>query len=170
MTCVDSDEVWISGVNELIRLVDLQGTVKDTVVITGDDCPNDIAVSRQRELMYSGGTSRTVKVVRQGKVKTSITTPQGWRPGGLCCGRSGDILLNLGNGKRNKIFRYDGRKVTQTIDKDEDGKNIFQQGGYDLFITENNNGDICVSDLNADTVVVLDMTGRIRFQYDGIQP
>lgn len=167
MACVDSDEVWISGVNELIRLVDLQGTVKDTVVITDDDCPNDIAVSRQRELMYSGGTSRTVKVVRQGKVKTLITTPQCWRPGGLCCGRSGDILVNLGNGKRNKIFRYEGRKVTQTIDKDEDGKNIFQQGGYDLFITENNNEDICVSDLNADTVVVLDMTGKIRFQYDG---
>ena len=34
-------------------------------------------------------------------------------------------------------------------------------------MSENNNGDICVSDLNANTVVVVDNTGRVRFRYDG---
>lgn len=34
-------------------------------------------------------------------------------------------------------------------------------------ITENSNGDICVSDRNANTVTVVDRTGRVRFRYDG---
>ena len=38
-----------------------------------------------------------------------------------------------------------------------------------MFMSENNNGDVCVSDLNADTVIVVDKTGRVRFRYDGTQ-
>ena len=34
-------------------------------------------------------------------------------------------------------------------------------------MSENNNRDVCVSDLNANTVVVVDKTGRIRFRFDG---
>ncbi|XP_078309522.1 uncharacterized protein LOC144617928 [Crassostrea virginica] len=34
-------------------------------------------------------------------------------------------------------------------------------------ITENTNGDICVSDWNAKTVTMVDRTGRVRFRYDG---
>lgn len=35
-------------------------------------------------------------------------------------------------------------------------------------MVENNNGDVCVSDVNAENVVVLDTAGRVRFRYDGI--
>ena len=55
----------------------------------------------------------------------------------------------------------------QTIDNDEYGNPIFKEGRYTLFLTENNNGDICVTDLNKQIVIVLDKTGRVRFQYDG---
>ena len=34
-------------------------------------------------------------------------------------------------------------------------------------MSENNNGDICVSDTIANTVIVIDKTGRVRFRYDG---
>ena len=34
-------------------------------------------------------------------------------------------------------------------------------------MSENNNGDVCVSDCNANSVVVVDKTGRVRFRYDG---
>jgi hypothetical protein len=34
-------------------------------------------------------------------------------------------------------------------------------------VVENNNGDICASDNNAEKVVVVDKSGRVRFQYDG---
>ena len=38
-----------------------------------------------------------------------------------------------------------------------------------MFMSENNNGDVCVSDRNADTVVVVDNTGKVRFRYNGTQ-
>lgn len=67
----------------------------------------------------------------------------------------------------NKIIRYKGTEITQEIDIGEHGNSIFAIGEYLLFVTENNNGDICVSDGNADKVVVVDKNGRVRFQYDG---
>lgn len=33
---------------------------------------------------------------------------------------------------------------------------------------ENNNGDVCVFDVNVENVVVLDIVGRVWFWYDGI--
>ena len=38
-----------------------------------------------------------------------------------------------------------------------------------FMLAENNNGDICVSDLNAELVVVVDRSGGVRFRYDGAQ-
>ena len=38
-----------------------------------------------------------------------------------------------------------------------------------FMLAENNNGDICVSDLNAELVVVVDRNGGVRFRYDGAQ-
>ena len=34
-------------------------------------------------------------------------------------------------------------------------------------MSENNNGDICVSDTKANTVIVVEKTGSVRFRYDG---
>ena len=42
------------------------------------------------------------------------------------------------------------------------------KGPGSLYMSENNNGDICVSDSNARSVVVVDQTGKVRFRYDGV--
>jgi streptogramin lyase len=65
-----------------------------------------------------------------------------------------------------KIVRYQGQRATQEIDKDELGKSIYQRGYKAVFVTENNNGDVVVYDLNASAVVVVDQTGKVRFRYD----
>jgi hypothetical protein len=57
--------------------------------------------------------------------------------------------------------------VTQEIDRDEDGEPIYKGGKYSLYVVENNNGDVCASDRNANTVVVVNKSGRVRFRYDG---
>ena len=38
---------------------------------------------------------------------------------------------------------------------------------FPLCIIENNNGDICVSDLTADKVVAITRSGGVRFRYHG---
>jgi streptogramin lyase len=57
--------------------------------------------------------------------------------------------------------------VTQEIDRDEDGEPIYKGGEYGVYVVENNNGDVCASDRNANTVVVVNKSGRVRFRYDG---
>ncbi|XP_056000107.1 uncharacterized protein LOC130046416 isoform X2 [Ostrea edulis] len=156
----------------MIQCVDMLGTVQDTVTSIGDGYPNHIIVNRQGELIYSDGPKRTVNIVRHGKTETLITTPEGWKPGGLCCTRSGDILVNMFtiDNSYNKIVRYQGQRVTQEIDKDEHGNPIYQGREYAVFMTENKNGDIVASDLNADTVVVVDRRGKVRFRYNDRPP
>ena len=166
VVCVGANEAWISGDNETILRVDLEGAVQETVTIN-DDWPNAIALTREGKLIYSDRNSSTVKISRQGKIETLINTPNGWKPYGLCSTSTGDILVNLSNGVRNEILRYQGKKVTQVIGKDELGDAIFAEGEHVLGIAENINGDICVADQNANKVLVLDRTGRARFRYDG---
>jgi hypothetical protein len=168
VACVGSDRAWINGTDKMIHCVDIHGTVTDTVISTCIDFPDDITVNRQGKLIYCDGYNSTVNIVRHGKTETLIKTPQGWFPERLCCTRSGDILVSMCTADRShhKIVRYQGQRVTQEIDRDERGNPIYQGGKYVLFVTENNNGDIVASDANADTVVVVDKTGKVRFRYN----
>ncbi|XP_062600630.1 uncharacterized protein LOC134262271 [Saccostrea cucullata] len=134
--------------------------------------PIDITVTRQGELIYSDYNHRTVNIVRNGKTETMITTPRGWHPEGLCCTISGDMVVSMctTDNSHRKIVRYQGQRVTQKIDKDEHGDPIYQGGEYVMYVVGNNNGDIVASDGNADTVVVVDRTGKVRFRYNNKPP
>ncbi|XP_062586580.1 uncharacterized protein LOC134248170 [Saccostrea cucullata] len=128
--------------------------------------PTDISVSRQEELLYSDYLRRTVNIVRPGRIETLITLPEGWHPRGLCCTRSGDILLNMctPDQSNHKIVRFQGKTAIQDIYKDEYGLQIFRGLGV---VQENNNGYICSSDVDAKTVIVVDKRERVPFRYDG---
>jgi sugar lactone lactonase YvrE len=156
----------------MIYCIDLHGTVTDTVTSTCPQVPADITVNRQGELIYSDAIKRTVNIVRNGKIETLITPPRGWYPGILCCTRSGDILVSMSttDNSHRKIVRYHGRGVIQEIDKDDQDNAIYQGGKYPVIVTENNNGDIVASDQNADTVVVVDRTGKVRLRYNDKPP
>ncbi|XP_062583959.1 E3 ubiquitin-protein ligase TRIM71-like [Saccostrea cucullata] len=172
IACVESNKAWINGQDKMITCVDIHSAVQDTVTSTCKYLPNDITVTRQGELIYSDSNNRTLNIVRDGKIETQITTPRGWHPDGLCCTRSGDILVSMFTADRShrKIVRYQGQRLTQEIDKDEHGDPIYQGGEYAMFVVENNNGDIVASDINADTVVVVDRTGKVRFRYNDKPP
>ena len=109
----------------------------------------------------------TVNLFRRGRIETSVTAPEGWEPRGICCTKARDMLVNLNNGIRNKIIRYQGQTVIQEIDRDEHGNPIFPKKDYMFYLSENRNGDICVSNNKARALVVLDATGIVQFRYDG---
>ena len=175
VVCVGDAEAWIRGNNRNITRIDIHGAVKDTVITTGLlglYGPDGIALTRERELIFSDNYSKTVKIVRHGRSETLITTPQDKVPCRLHCTRSGDILIHMRNRDMNnklvnKIIRYQGQRIKQEIYKDGQGNPIFTDGSTSLFMSENNNGDICVSDTNAHTVIVMEKTGRVKFRYDG---
>nr|XP_022309758.1 uncharacterized protein LOC111115352 [Crassostrea virginica] len=169
VACVGGAEAWIYGDNKTITRIAIHGTVLETVTSTFR--PGDISVTRGRDLIYSNYNSDKVNIVTQKKSETLITSPQGWVPKRMCCARSGDILVHLykGSGSKteNKIIRYQEQKIKQEINEDGQGNPIFKDGEYSLFMSENDNGDVCVSDVNADSVVVVDKIRRVRFRYDG---
>ena len=94
---------------------------------------------------------------------------------GCPCTRSRDILVHVfewmfsgyDSQTMNKLIRYQGQHIRQKINNDRTRKLIFKNGDNSLFMTENNNGDVCVSDRNDNTVVVVGKTGRVRFRYNG---
>nr|XP_022312161.1 tripartite motif-containing protein 3-like [Crassostrea virginica] len=175
VACVGDSEAWIRGNNSNITRIDIHGTLKDTVSIIGLlglYGPNGIAFTREGELIFIDSKSQTVKIVRHGRSETLITTPQKRELCRLHCTRSGDILIHMRNIDMNlkfvnKIIRYQGQRIKQEIYNDGQGNPIFTDKFSSLFMSENNNGDICVSDTNAHNVVVVDKTGRVRFRYDG---
>ena len=173
IACVWGTEAWIYGQNKHIKRIDIHGTVRDTVTAKCLSCPSGISVTRGGELIYSDYFSGTVNIVRDGKSETLIIAPQGWTPWRLCCTMSRDILVHVYKGigpqSKHKIIRYQRQNIKQEINKDGQGNRILKDGGNPLFMSENNNGDVCVSDLNADTVIVLDNTGNVRFRYNGTQ-
>ena len=170
VACVGDAEAWISGNNRTITRVDIHGIVKDTLTTTCQFGPCGIALTRKGELIFIDRDNATVNIVRHGKSMTLITTPWGWVPWGLYCTRSGDILVHISFFfDKHKIIRYQEQRKTQEIVNDRQGKPIFEDGLGKLYMSENNNGDICVSDTSANTVVVVDKTERVRFRCDGKQ-
>lgn len=168
LSCVGEKEAWFINAHQHFLRINIHGSVEEKFTDLFSAWP-DIAVNKQGELVYSNIFNRTVNIVRKGKSKTLIKMPETWTPDRLCCTRSGDILVcvsTTGN-CQTIIFRYHKTKITQTFDKDENGEPILKNGDVLPFITENNNEDICVSDCNANDVVILSKKGRVRFRYNG---
>lgn len=167
VVCVGKDEAFITGNGKNITRIDIRGSVLETFTTACCVMPSGIAVNCLGELLYSDCDSRTVNIVRHGQTENFITLPKGWDPYSLCCTRSGDILVHVSCVDRNKIIKYKGQTIALNIERDEKGIPIFKKGNFTLIMAENNNGDVCVSDVNADIVVVVDAIGSIRFRYDG---
>lgn len=92
-----------------------------------------------------------------------------WRPGCVCWSPTTEGIL-VGMYKedpdKGKIARYNQTgQLTQTIQYNDKELELYRGP---RFITENNNGDVVVSD--DDAVVVTDREGRYRFSYTGYPP
>uniref|UniRef100_A0A8W8NXP3 Tripartite motif-containing protein 3 n=1 Tax=Magallana gigas TaxID=29159 RepID=A0A8W8NXP3_MAGGI len=97
-------------------------------------------------------------------------TDSTWRPLSVYWSPStGDLLVGMYNNdtKTGKVTRYNqSGQLTQTIQNDNTGRRLYSIPNY---ITENNNGDVVVSDdvYPSGAVVVTERGGRHRFSYTG---
>jgi streptogramin lyase len=166
--CLNENQIWTRGDNNVMKLLDLQGKLLATIKTETGGCTFDIAVMRDGNLVYSDYSNRTINIVKKKHTETLITF-KGWKPRNLCSTSSDDLLISMLCDYESppKVVRYTGSTEKQIIQFDDQGRPLFSPSGG-KYITENRNLDICVADDNGRAVVVVNQSGKLRFRYRGI--
>ncbi|XP_052693745.1 uncharacterized protein LOC128172016 [Crassostrea angulata] len=171
ISCVTSDRVWVSNWNKLM-LIDTTGVPLHRVE---DSCRGLYVgkglhtVNSESELIYIDEDYNINKLSKDMKTTTTFIerTDSTWVPWCVYWSPStGDLLVGMYNNytKTGKVTRYNqSGQLTQTIQNDNTGMGLYREPNY---ITENNNGDVVVSD-SYSAVVVTERGGRHRFSYTG---
>ncbi|XP_062591447.1 uncharacterized protein LOC134252926 [Saccostrea cucullata] len=168
---VTSNRFWISDINNLI-LIDSAGRKLHQLTNRGRFFAGAHAVNMSCDLCFIDIDGTINKYSRDNKViSTLIQKTEPWTPFCVYCSLiDGDLLLGMENTdtKIGKVTRYNstGQHV-QTIQLDDRGEKLYSRP---MYITENRNGDIIVSDYFCHAVVVTDRGGRHRFSYRGHPP
>ncbi|XP_056015790.1 E3 ubiquitin-protein ligase TRIM36-like [Ostrea edulis] len=168
VSCLSEDQVWTCGMNETMKLLNLQSKQLTSIQTKSGDWPRDIAVTRDGDLVYTDPSIKTVNLVKNKQIQTVITL-QGWYPRYLYSTASNDLLVTMESDdrKQSKVVRYSGSTEKQTIQFDEQGRPLYSSD-YDIkYISENRNLDICVTDPSTSAVVVVNQSGKLRFKYTG---
>ncbi|XP_052693119.1 uncharacterized protein LOC128171377 isoform X1 [Crassostrea angulata] len=173
ISCVTSDRVWVSGINNLM-LTDTTGVPLHRVEDSCSYIHGLHTVNSESELIYIDRRHNINKLSKDMKTTTTFieTTDFTWRPQCVYWSPStGDLLVAMCDydtktGKvTGKVTRYNqSGQLTQTIQNDNTGRRLYSIPSY---ITENNNGDVVVSDDESYAVVVTERGGRHRFSYTG---
>nr|XP_022293786.1 uncharacterized protein LOC111104232 [Crassostrea virginica] len=167
VSCLSDSELWNCGdYNDILRLYNLQGELLRSVQTKSGNVPEDIAVTRSGDLVYTDWMDRSINLMIGTPIKRLIKL-RGWRPHGLCSTSSGDLLVTMesDDNKQTKVVRYSGSIEKQSIQW-VSGKPLYSSGGI-KYLSENRNLDICVADSVAGAVVVVSAAGKLRFRYTG---
>jgi hypothetical protein len=166
VSCVNEEQLWTCGRDDVIKLFNLQGEILSSVQTKLGNVI-DIAVTRDGDLVYTDYINKTVNIVKNNQIH-SVITLQGWEPGYVCCTAAGEFLITMRSEdyRQSKVARYTGSTETQSIQVDDQGRPLYSPGVF-RYISENRNLDICVADWGARAVVVVNQAAKLRFRYTG---
>lgn len=191
MSFVTPNNIWVSDTRKNIILTNTNGE-KLYHVKCYQRCNGIHTVSSVGELLYIDNNNDIKKLSADLNFTTTFleTNNSNWQPLCVhCCQFTGDILVGTTRKKEiqtidleiNYIDEYENQggltscKVTRykktveethTIQFNNDKLQLYR---LPLYITENKNGDVVVSE-NKDAVVVTDRGGKHRFTYTRIPP
>ncbi|XP_022331905.2 uncharacterized protein LOC111129727 [Crassostrea virginica] len=167
VVCRGEEEIWTRGRNKFMKLYDLQGNLLQSIQSSSRNVPEDIAVTRSKDLVYTDFDDSSVNIVKDEKVEKKIAL-HGWKPRNICCTSSDDLLVTMDNDDetQSKVVRFNNFEEIQTIQRDDYNLPLYSSGGI-KYINENKNLDICVADNLAEAVVVVNQAGKLRFKYTG---
>uniref|UniRef100_K1PQI9 Tripartite motif-containing protein 3 n=1 Tax=Magallana gigas TaxID=29159 RepID=K1PQI9_MAGGI len=165
---VTSDRVWVSDGSNNLMLTDTTGVPLHRVKDSWSDLfgTGSHTVNSESELIYIDRNYNINKLSKDMKTTTTFIERTDftlelqcvyWSPS------TGDLLVGMYNNDiyTGKVTRYNqSGQLTHTIQNNNTGRGLYSRP---LYITENNNGDVVVSDRRA--VVVTERGGRHRFSY-----
>lgn len=174
VTCASVDSVWMCGAGVFyhdynVRLIGKDGENKETL-----ECPINpryIALKSPTCVVFSDDSDKTVKLWSRDLQMILVRTGD-WIPKGVDVTMSGDIIVCQFkkaevapvHSTLSRVVRYDENGSELRIMEYCEGKRLFKLA---LFVAENRNFDICVSDEGKHAVVVLDKIGKMQFVYKG---
>eukprot|EP00105_Crassostrea_gigas_P021087 XP_011440099.1 PREDICTED: uncharacterized protein LOC105337169 [Crassostrea gigas] len=158
MSVTDDNKVWMGGASRELKLFDLQGHRRHTVSITNIGM---YLCMYNKQVVYSG--TNAVRMISDTDTVVTMFTTGDWQPYGVTSAASGDLLVCLRKDDQNKVVRYSSTgTVLQEIQYDSLCQPLYKEVVY---ITENVNGDIIVTDWEKDAVIAVDRLGIFRYSY-----
>ncbi|XP_078312232.1 uncharacterized protein LOC144618956 [Crassostrea virginica] len=175
ISCVTPDRVWVSDINNLILTDTATGKQLHSVENSLHSLTGKHTVNCDSELIYIDEDKNINKLSSDMKTTTTLIkhTDTTWDPLCVYCSpSSGDLLVGMCREDTDtrtvtgKVMRYDNTgKHKQTIPHDDNTPHRLYE--IPRYITENNNGDVLVSDRYRHAVVVTSGEGVHRFSYTG---
>ncbi|XP_078327674.1 uncharacterized protein LOC144623213 [Crassostrea virginica] len=171
ISCVTPDRIWVSDEDNLILTDTATGKQLHSVEDRSDSGDGIHTVNCEGELIYIDKEYNIIKLCNDMKTTTTLIkqTDKTWRPECVYCSpSSGDLLVGMfrNDTRTGKVMRYDKTgKHKQTIPHNDNTPHHLYTLLY--YITENNNGDVLVSDFDRRAVVVTSGEGVHRFSYTG---
>jgi hypothetical protein len=156
-----SGSLWVSDNNGTLFQTDIEGNQLQEILICGTrGCHT---VTQSGELIFKNRKSHVINKITLDNKITEFMKTGDWAPISIHSSHiNGDILVGMVKDGEAKVTRYNKTgKELQNIQRDSDGQGLYS---VPFYITENINGDICVSD-NMQAVVVVNKSGQYRFSY-----
>uniref|UniRef100_A0A8W8LQ56 B box-type domain-containing protein n=1 Tax=Magallana gigas TaxID=29159 RepID=A0A8W8LQ56_MAGGI len=160
-----SGRLWVSDSNGNFVQIDLQGNQLQKIQTSGGSGSYRHTVTQDGDLIYTDRNNVINRITQNNTITEFIKTGD-WKPLSIHSSHiNGDILVGMETDEEGKVTRYNKTGIEiQNIQRDNKGQKLYK---YPQYITENINGDVCVSDYGNDTVVVVDKSEQHRFSYTG---
>ncbi|XP_078311367.1 uncharacterized protein LOC111100450 isoform X3 [Crassostrea virginica] len=173
ISCVTPDRVWVSDLNNIILTDTATGKQLHSVENSLHSSTGIHTVNCEGELIYIAKERNIIKLCNDMKTTTTLIKHKDttWKQNCVYCSpSSGDLLVGMSRKDTpGKVMRYDNTgKYKQTIPHDDNTPHTLYEWPY--YITENNNGEVLVSDFYRGAIVVTSGEGVHRFSYTGPPP
>ena len=162
LAVTDDMKLWVLGSNMELKLFDFKGNLHRTMT---NKCEGVHICIQNGHIVFSDTLKNTVKRISENDTVTNLFTTGTWQPYGITATASGDLLTCLLKEDQSKVVRYSSTgTVLQEIQYDSQCQPLYNIA---LYVAENVNGDIVVTDYKTKKLIAVDRFGIFRYSYSG---